>query len=199
MPSVTRRQTAMPAFRALLMSSGRRVMTAAMPAATAEAAETNARSRAKDPKRSKEAPPFSPDGLALLLRGGPRIAGPGLGLSGRGFVLRGALGLDFIGSEGAVARQFSLDQGLGAVHESVGQGIAADVAHSQRFALSLDDEIHPAGEPRNRAGAHRPADADAVVNVGRLHGGKFHDGVVICLALSRAHPPQPAQRHQDDG
>src|SRR5579862_2230653 len=55
----TRQHVASPACRALFTSSGCRVIIAAIPPANAYAAQTNARTRAKDPNTSKGTVPLS--------------------------------------------------------------------------------------------------------------------------------------------
>src|ERR1035437_8725757 len=76
----------------------------------------------------------------------------GSGLTGRqlprlGFILRGALGLNFGGAEHAILIELAVGESLGAVAEGIREGIGAGVRHFQ-FHLVLNQH-----KPHLAAGA----------------------------------------------
>src|SRR5438309_10551166 len=133
----------MPAWRALLTSSGWRVRMAAMPPRNAYPAHRNAMSNAKEPKTSTAVrlPHRAlPSGaLQLHCAGLCRI---GLAVAtGRGFVFRRALGLHVLGYKAAVISQAAFDQRLRFVDKRVRQRFAADITHGQQLPLTREREV----------------------------------------------------------
>src|SRR3990172_9281241 len=187
-------QTAKPAFRALLISRGRRVRMAAMPPPIAYSAQRNASNSENDPNRSTDcSPALTP---AVRVRAG--LWRRGAIRPGRGLVFRCALGLHLFGDKAPARHRAALDQALRSVSKCIGQGVASDIADRKGLALGFENEIYAARKTLDGACFDIAAHTDALAQRRSVKRGEFGHRMVVSLALSRSHPGQRGERNQND-
>src|SRR5260370_25919530 len=99
-----------------------------------------------------------------------------------------------LGGKGSSRIGVSADDGLGLIHKSIRQRVAANVTDRECFPFPLQHEINVAAEVTNASGFDGAADAHALAFRGACQGLKFGDGVVVSLALAITQPRQKTQR-----
>jgi hypothetical protein len=135
-------------------------------------------------------------GHALRGRSRRRAAGGRSGLL-RG-VLRGALGLQLLGVEDAIASETSIGQGLGIVFEGIGRGLGAAVRNLKSLIILYQDEVNFSAVTLDRTRLHIPRDAQSLGVGGVSHTAQFLDGDVVTLTLLHPGVGQVSEREQDD-
>src|SRR5260370_22781800 len=183
-----RQQVAIPAWRVLLISSGWRVIIAAMPPPNAYTAHTNAKMSAKVPNTSiaTPLPPGTPGALHATSLGG--LGRGDTFTTRRCFILGSAFRLNNLGDKSSICSGVALHEGLGLVYKCVWQRVGADVTDRHRLPFPLQHKINAAGEVANTSAGDGPADAHALTLRAPRQRRKFGDGVVVSLALSIAKP-----------
>ena len=145
------------------------------------------------------------------MRGGSRLRGLCSGLSGSRLgrcVLAGALGLQDIGVEDAVAAIGAHGQGLGVVFEGVRRRLGALVVDREhtaggglgRVALKLiQNKRHVRAALLDGAGYNEALHAQLAVVGLVAHGAQFGDGNVVAFASADAGHGQPDNGAHDNG
>src|SRR5258708_6949902 len=203
-----RTQVAIPACRALLISSGWRVMIAAMPPPNAYTAQINARTSAKEPNTSTTMPPIPRRSRVPYIP--PPISRPlhsttfgSVGRSAafsarRSFILGSAFRLDNFGDKASLRTGAALHKGLRFVYKCIRQRVSADVANGERLPFSLQHKINAALEVSNASRRHCAPDAHPLAQRRTLQSLQFCNRMVVSLAFSIAEPCQKTERRYDD-
>jgi len=113
-------------------------------------------------------------------------------------VFRGALGLQLLGMEDAIASEATVGQCLGIVFERIGRRLGAAVRNLKSLIVLYQDEFNFRSVPLDRTGLNIPRNPQAL-GVGRVsHSPQFLDSDVIALALLDAGISEIPERQQDD-
>ena len=108
----------------------------------------------------------------------------------RCLILGRAFRLHLFGDETALRHQPAFDERLRAILESIGKGIAANIADRQVLALLFEDKIDAAVRMRNRPGTDIAGNPHALMQRCGRQRGKLGDRVVVGLALRESNVSQ---------